>query len=63
MLFRSYSAATLKKLGREDEAVDALHRASRLADMSAEAFVKGQPFKDPARNRELQDVLASIALH
>ena len=58
-----YSAATLKKLGREQEAVDALHRASRLTDLSIETFVKGQPFKDPARNRELQDVLASIALH
>tara|TARA_Y100000588_G_scaffold355562_1_gene410846 strand:+ start:67 stop:1812 length:1746 start_codon:yes stop_codon:yes gene_type:complete len=55
-----YSAATFKKLGREDEALDMLRRGIRLADVSIEAFVESQPFQDQARNRELQEVLESI---
>ena len=55
-----YSAVTFKKLGREEEALDMLRRGIRLADVSIEAFVKSQPFRDQARNRELQQVLESI---
>ena len=55
-----YSAATFKKLGREEEALDMLRRGIRLADVSIEAFVESQPFQDQARNRELQEVLESI---
>ena len=55
-----YSAATFKKLGREEEALDMLRRGIRLADVSIESFVESQPFRDPARNRELQQVLESI---
>ena len=55
-----YSAATFKKLGREEEALDMLRRGIRLADVSIEAFVESQPFQDQARNRELQEVLESV---
>ncbi|HAA36914.1 MAG TPA: adenylate/guanylate cyclase domain-containing protein [Gammaproteobacteria bacterium] len=55
-----YSAATFKKLGREEEALDMLRRGIRLADVSIETFVESQPFQDQARNRELQEVLESI---
>jgi len=55
-----YSAATFKKLGREEEALDMLRRGIRLADVSIETFVESQPFQDQARNRELQEVLDSI---
>ena len=55
-----YSAATFKKLGREEEALDMLRRGIRLADVSIEAFVESQPFQDQTRNRELQEVLESI---
>ena len=55
-----YSAATFKKLGREEEALDMLRRGIRLADVSIESFVESQPFRDQARNRELQEVLESI---
>ena len=55
-----YSAATFKKLGREEEALDMLRRGIHLADVSIEAFVESQPFQDQARNRELQEVLESI---
>ena len=55
-----YSAATFKKLGREEEALDMIRRGIRLADVSIEAFVESQPFQDQTRNRELQEVLESI---
>ena len=55
-----YSAATFKKLGREEEALDMLRRGIHLADVSIEAFVESQPFQDQARNRELQELLESI---
>ena len=55
-----YSAATFKKLGREEEALDMLRRGIRLADVSIETFVESQPFQDQARNSELQEVLESI---
>ena len=55
-----YSAVTFKKLGREEEALDMLRRGIRLADVSIESFVESQPFRDQARNRELQEVLESI---
>ena len=55
-----YSAVTFKKLGREEEALDMLRRGIRLADVSIESFVESQPFRDQARNRELQQVLESI---
>ena len=55
-----YSAATFKKLGRKEEALDMLRRGIRLADVSIEAFVESQPFQDQARNRELQEVLESV---
>ena len=37
-----------------------LRRGIRLADVSIESFVESQPFRDQARNRELQEVLESI---
>ncbi len=55
-----YAAATFKKLGRENEALDMLRRGIHLADVSIEAFVESQPFQDQARNRELQEVLESV---
>ena len=55
-----YAAATFKKLGREEEALDMLRRGIHLADVSIETFVESQPFQDQARNRELQEVLESV---
>ena len=55
-----YAAATLKKLGREDDAVEILGRGIRVAEMSIAQFVDSQPFQDQARNRELQELLESI---
>ena len=55
-----YAAATFKKLGRENEALDMLRRGIHLADVSIETFVESQPFQDQARNRELQEVLESV---
>jgi len=55
-----YAAATFKKLGREEEALDMLRRGIHLADVSIESFVESQPFQDQARNRELQEVLESV---
>jgi len=55
-----YAAATFKKLGREEEALDMLRRGIHLADVSIETFVESQPFQDQARNRELQELLESI---
>ena len=55
-----YSAATLKKLGREDDAVEILGRGIRVAEMSIAQFADSQPFQDQARNRELQELLESV---
>jgi len=55
-----YSAATLKKLGRDDEALEMLHRGIRVAEVSIAEFADSQPFQDQTRNRELQELLESI---
>ena len=55
-----YSAATLKKLGRDDEALEMLHRGIRVAETSITEFADSQPFQDQTRNRELQELLESV---
>ena len=57
-----YFAATLSKLGDEQNSAETLKQAFKMTDMSVEDFLVTQHYQNPELNQQLQEILQSIPI-
>ena len=55
-----YTAASLKKLGQQEQASDILKQAINTLNMPIEKFLGSQPFKSDIDKKQLMEILETI---